>query len=248
MADSKQPSVSRDFSVAKDLILLAEGDAELAERCEKVIARAGFEVKSAEKVEKKLFPAIAQATKILIVDSDSPPGSLANLLQAMLKQAQDIPVIMLTGSYRTKTEIKGLETGEYDYLAKPFSDDALLAVIRKVAHKTEMSHQSSVGVIAAPQEQKPAPDVSKASEAETDPEVSVNTNPSRDSKDSEAILEKKDRVVVACTLVYACFILIVVSVLPTKILMDYWLVIGGAFLSVPIGRFAARAYLKQKHL
>lgn len=167
-------SAGLGLSLAKRIILLFEGDRKLADHWEKVITHAGYVVKSSEKVEKKLYPAIAQAAKVFVWDSDSPPFSLEELRAAVARK-KETPVIVLTGSYRIDTRIEELGLGTYDYLRKPFTDRELLEAIRsamkKVAYAEEHGHlpQPASAAPAAPPEQKLVSDAETASGTKTVP-------------------------------------------------------------------------------
>jgi len=51
-------------------------------------------------------------------------------------RTKDIPVIFLTGSENTETEMKGLKAGAWDFVRKPFASEILL---QRVGHSIELS-------------------------------------------------------------------------------------------------------------
>lgn len=72
----------------------------------------------------------AMATTIyalIILDINLPGISGLDLLTALRKKGNNIPVLFLTARDATRHKIEGLNTGADDYLVKPFDLDELLA-------------------------------------------------------------------------------------------------------------------------
>src|SRR6202521_4910735 len=55
-----------------------------------------------------------------------------------IRQVSDVPVIMLTARGEDVDQVRGLELGADDYVAKPFSHLALMARIKAVLRRAEM--------------------------------------------------------------------------------------------------------------
>ena len=66
-----------------------------------------------------------------------------------LREKSHIPVIFLTSKDDELDEALGLATGADDYIAKPFSQRLLIARIRAILRRTELSHASPGGEDAA---------------------------------------------------------------------------------------------------
>jgi DNA-binding response OmpR family regulator len=63
-------------------------------------------------------------------------------LLRQLRTASQIPVIILTGRTEEADRVMGLELGADDYLTKPFSPRELLARIRTVLRRMQVSHEA----------------------------------------------------------------------------------------------------------
>jgi two-component system OmpR family response regulator len=63
-------------------------------------------------------------------------------LLRQLRTASQIPVIILTGRAEEADRVMGLELGADDYLTKPFSPRELLARIRTVLRRMQVSHEA----------------------------------------------------------------------------------------------------------
>ena len=69
---------------------------------------------------------------IILLDIDMPGLSGFDTLTALreIEDAQDIPVVFLTGVTKTEAELKGLSCGAVDYITKPFIKEILLARLK----------------------------------------------------------------------------------------------------------------------
>ena len=69
---------------------------------------------------------------IILLDVAMPIMNGFETLESLRKieDAEDIPVIFLTGVNKTEAELKGFSSGAVDYITKPFIKDVLLARIR----------------------------------------------------------------------------------------------------------------------
>lgn len=72
----------------------------------------------------------ANIYEFMILDIGLPDGSGLDLLSALRRQNNDIPVLILTAYDETSYKVKGLDAGADDYLVKPFDLDELRARIR----------------------------------------------------------------------------------------------------------------------
>jgi len=70
------------------------------------------------------------------------PGEDGMTLLRQLRTASQIPVIILTGRAEEADRVMGLELGADDYLTKPFSPRELLARIRTVLRRMQVSHEA----------------------------------------------------------------------------------------------------------
>lgn len=77
---------------------------------------------------------------LLIVDLKL-PGEDGMQITRRLRDASDMPIIMLTGRQEEADRVMGLELGADDYLTKPFSPRELLARIRALLRRSR-AHES----------------------------------------------------------------------------------------------------------
>lgn len=65
----------------------------------------------------------------------------------MIRENQDVPVIMLTAKGEEDDRVQGLELGADDYVTKPFSPRELVSRVRAVLRRTEAARTTSSGLI-----------------------------------------------------------------------------------------------------
>ncbi|MDL2217502.1 response regulator [Christensenellaceae bacterium OttesenSCG-928-M15] len=66
---------------------------------------------------------------LILLDIDMPEMDGYETIEHMrdMEQAQDVPIIFLTGLTQSDAELKGLQAGACDYITKPFVKNVLLA-------------------------------------------------------------------------------------------------------------------------
>ena len=72
----------------------------------------------------------------------------------MVRSTSPVPVIMVTAKSEEDVCIRGLELGADDYVTKPFSPRELVSRVRAVLRRTEMSSESTHGLIEVDQHLK----------------------------------------------------------------------------------------------
>jgi two-component system KDP operon response regulator KdpE len=77
------------------------------------------------------------APDVVVLDVALPGKNGFDVLEA-IRRVSDVPVIMLTAHGEDLDQVRGLELGADDYVAKPFSHLALVARIRAVLRRAEL--------------------------------------------------------------------------------------------------------------
>lgn len=81
---------------------------------------------------------------LLLVDRMLPDGDGLDLVRALRRRRDGLPVICLTARDRVEERVAGLQGGADDYLVKPFSFDELLARIEAVRRRSRGPEQLEV--------------------------------------------------------------------------------------------------------
>ena len=86
-----------------------------------------------------------EAIDLVILDLKL-PGEDGMQIARRLREASDIPIIMLTGRKEEADRVMGLELGADDYLTKPFSPRELLARIRALLRRSRAKETVADGL------------------------------------------------------------------------------------------------------
>jgi two-component system, OmpR family, response regulator RegX3 len=122
----------------KRMVLLVEDEPSIAEPLAEAIGREGFETKVAGTVAESLALAAQIEPDLVLLDVMLPDGSGFDVCRE-LRQRSQVPIIMLTARGEEADRVIGLELGADDYVVKPFSAREVVARIRAVLRRTEVS-------------------------------------------------------------------------------------------------------------
>ena len=95
---------------------------------------------------REIAAAMARETVDLLILDLKLPGEDGMQIARKLREASDIPIIMLTGRKDEADRVMGLELGADDYLTKPFSPRELLARIRTLMRRARAQQTVAVGL------------------------------------------------------------------------------------------------------
>lgn len=74
--------------------------------------------------------AASDGPECVVLDLSMPGLSGLDLFEAFVDRGWTVPVIFLTGQAKVPDAVRALRHGAFDFLEKPFADDALLARVR----------------------------------------------------------------------------------------------------------------------
>lgn len=124
-------------------ILIVEDDGDIAEMLVELAKSNGYNASTvANGVD--MDRALARQRVDLIVLDGMLPGEDGFSICRRLRASRAIPILMLTARREDIDRILGLELGADDYVTKPFNSRELLARIRSILRRSELSHQQQV--------------------------------------------------------------------------------------------------------
>jgi DNA-binding response OmpR family regulator len=115
-------------------LLVVDDDPEILELTQEYLSKQGFSVACVPSGEAMTEYLEQQAVDLIILDLML-PGEHGLTLARRLKQAGDIPIIIVSAQGDDVDRIVGLEVGADDYIGKPFNPRELLARVRAVLRR-----------------------------------------------------------------------------------------------------------------
>ncbi len=107
-----------------------------------IIRKEGFEVAAASTAEEGLELFAKAGHEVVITDLRLPKAGGLEVLSAVLANAPNCKVILITAYATFDTAITALKLGAYDYLTKPFSPEKLLSMLRNIQRLTEVEGEN----------------------------------------------------------------------------------------------------------
>src|SRR5579859_616491 len=124
--------------VKKTTILAADDDPQLLRLVTKNLELSGYEVLSATDGQQALDQIEARQPDLALLDLMMPKLDGFTVCERV-REFSAMPIIILTARGQDQDKIHGLDVGADDYLTKPFSVDELLARVRAVLRRSQVS-------------------------------------------------------------------------------------------------------------
>jgi DNA-binding response OmpR family regulator len=126
-------------------VLVVEDEESLLQSLRYNLARAGHEVRLCTNGAQALELVRAQPPDVLLLDLMLPGLDGLEVTRALRRDAHNpalsrLPILMLTARDAEIDKVVGLEVGADDYLTKPFSMHELLARVKALVRRAEMSN------------------------------------------------------------------------------------------------------------
>ena len=116
-------------------ILLVEDNEDIQEINKRFLARRGYSVRLAFSLAEARRSVGESKPDAIVLDIMLPDGSGLDYLTELKQQGSNIPVLLLTALSESSDEVKGLEEGGDDYLAKPYDNNVLAARIEALLRR-----------------------------------------------------------------------------------------------------------------
>jgi two-component system phosphate regulon response regulator PhoB len=125
-------------SLSKPLILVVEDEAALVTMLRYNLEKQGFRVEEAADGQEALTRIAETPPDLVLLDWMLPVVSGLEVCRQIRGRpdTRDLPIIMVTARAEEQDAVRGLNTGADDYIAKPFSMDALLARMRALLRRS----------------------------------------------------------------------------------------------------------------
>ena len=116
-------------------LLVVDDDARLRALLQRYLAEQGFRVSAAADAAVARAQLAAMAFDLVVLDVMMPGESGLDLVEALRRAGNEVPVLMLTARGAPDDRVAGFEHGADDYLAKPFDPRELALRIRTILRR-----------------------------------------------------------------------------------------------------------------
>ena len=152
----QMPTMSPTESSARPIVLVVDDEPELRSLLAEYFSRHGFEVRTAADAADARTAVAEQVPALAILDINMPGENGLSLARWLRDAHSSVGVVMLTTAGEAVDRIVGLELGADDYLPKPFEMRELLARVRAVLRRAEVTAALEAPRSAAPADALPA--------------------------------------------------------------------------------------------
>jgi two-component system response regulator MprA len=121
------------------LIIVVDDDQKLMKMVRRTLVYEGFEVVTATNGQEALAKMQAETPDLLVLDWMMPELDGLELLYHLRAARDEVPVLMLTARDTVEDRVEGLDRGADDYLVKPFAPSELLARLRALLRRSNIS-------------------------------------------------------------------------------------------------------------
>ncbi len=129
-------------------ILLVEDDTRIAENISRYLKeKANFTIQIAHTFEEAEYLLSTENYDGVILDWMLPDGDGLELLKLLRSKQITTPILLLTAKSQLEDKIAGLEQGADDYLTKPFALEELLARIKTIIRRRELSSATPLIIV-----------------------------------------------------------------------------------------------------
>jgi two-component system, LuxR family, response regulator FixJ len=115
---------------AKGLVHIIDDDEAVRDSLAFLLDSSGIEAKSYESAAAYLDAAARGASGCIVTDVRMPGMSGIDLLRKLKADGVLVPVIVMTGHGDVPLAVEAMKLGAFDFVEKPFDDDALLTSVR----------------------------------------------------------------------------------------------------------------------
>lgn len=117
-------------------ILLIEDDLTYSKIIKNFLEKNGYEVLSSTKVKDGLVHLEKHKIALTITDYRLPDGTGMDVLDKIIHDYPDTPVILITNYSDIRTAVKSMKMGAFEYITKPINPDELLLTVQQALKKT----------------------------------------------------------------------------------------------------------------
>jgi DNA-binding NtrC family response regulator len=126
----------------KPRVALLDDEQRMVEILSMILGRDGYDVRSFTDPETAIAAYEADPFDLLITDLRMPGVDGLEVLKRLRGHDANLPVILITAHATVQTAIAAMREGAFDYVQKPFDNDALRAVVKRALDHTKLAREN----------------------------------------------------------------------------------------------------------
>jgi nitrogen regulation protein NR(I) len=127
-----------------DRVLVVDDEQNLRKVLAATLVREGYEVTGCGNGEEALEALERDGADVVVTDLVMPRMDGLTLLRRVVAAHPDVPVIVITAHGRIDKAVEAMKAGAFDFLAKPFDNADLKALIAKAARQSDYNQRNVV--------------------------------------------------------------------------------------------------------
>ena len=125
-------------------VLIAEDDRAVRDSLERTLRLEGFDVESVRNGSEAVDACMAERPDLVILDVMMPEMDGLTACLTLRPRYPELPILMLTARHEVGDRVAGLDAGADDYLVKPYASVELLARVRALLRRGNVSEATSI--------------------------------------------------------------------------------------------------------
>jgi DNA-binding NtrC family response regulator len=124
-------------------VLIADDEAPIRELLRDILEQEGARTRLVGTGSEALAALAEEEPDVAILDVRMPPPDGLTVLQQMRSKGIDLPVLIITAQDSSTMTIEAMQSGAYDYLAKPFDTDEILHTVQRALEHRRLTRRVS---------------------------------------------------------------------------------------------------------
>lgn len=127
--------------MSRGRILLVDDDRDLLKAAADWLEINGFSVLAFHRTEEAFQQLMREEPEVVVTDIRMPGIDGMTLLNSIVRQRGEVPVILMTGHGDVTLAVKAMKQGAEDFIEKPYDADHLLSILDKAVEKRRMKQE-----------------------------------------------------------------------------------------------------------
>jgi CheY-like chemotaxis protein len=116
-------------------ILIVDDEARMCDSIKALLSAHGYEIKTCRNGQNALECLAGNTFDLVLLDIGMEQMDGFQVMERMVQQHLDIPVVIMTGNASTDSAVEALRKGAYDYLRKPFQPEELFTSLKNALNQ-----------------------------------------------------------------------------------------------------------------